>query len=122
MQILCSVYSRVHTKRASTNTFVSQGSVSISLHLRPSLSADRTSFVRSPQDPEAHLWVGSELDTARVQKSMRVRQAHERERKGDKAPSPRRTGLDMLGAPRLGPNPRWAPPWERRGCQSPRLL
>lgn len=54
-----------------------------------------------------------ELDSAQTQRSE-CEAGSRRERKGDEAPGPRRTRLDMLGAPRLGPSPRRAPPWEKR--------
>lgn len=67
---LCTVYSRALTNSIAClhKYLVFQCPVSICRHLPSSLSADRTSFVRSPQDLGAHPWVGLELDTARIQK------------------------------------------------------
>lgn len=101
-------------ERASTNTLVPQC---------PSLSTDRTSFVRSPQDPGAHPWVGLELDTARIQKH----QSEAGTRKRKERPQGARPPQDESGhagrsqvttQPTLGASLGK----EKKGCQSLKLL
>lgn len=97
--------------------------ISICLYLRPSLSADRTSFVRSSPDPGAQAWAGLELDTAQIQKhesETGTRKRKER-RQSARPPQdrPRHAGRSQVRTqPTLGASLGK----EERGCQSPKLL